>query len=483
MALNPSDVVIALSLDVDTSSLDAINNAAKAINAEFEGMGKGLTKTLMSMNPEVLRKRVATERQVADVSRKYATAKRKEEVSQAGGPLQWMMGNIAGNMAGGGGSKGGQMMAALMGSMGGGGKGGGGSMLGTVGSMVGEAFGGEAGAVIGKAVAEAIPGQIAKPAEMAKQAFESVSNALKGLSGPLGAFGAGLNLLSDAGKAFSGVIKGIPLVGEVLGPMMDAFTAIPGIFADIVTQLVSFVQLGAPAVFENWNMALRDTIGVIGQSFTPVLKLMTEGIRLFADILATILPNMGEVDAALASVKEAWAEVRDALRDVIGVIGPIIKDILIGALKVFGEVIAMVARQVAAALRLLMMIPGFSLLTGIGSGGGMRSSFGAATQPAQIQDANAYQQAMIEAAYSQPPEVTAAEESRDFLQQILSIMQGFTLEGIASALARATVGAPMAAAGSAAAGAAAASVGIPLALMRLGNDLLGRPMDWLQGRE
>src|SRR5262249_36541024 len=124
-----------------------------------------------------------------------------------------------------------------------------------------------------------------------------------------------------------GISAGLhPLPGP-LRPM--GLLPLPAVFKDITSSMVRMASVASPAAFRAWAVALEDVQGVIGRTFVPVLNLMREGVRLFGDVLAEVLPNQQEVGAALAEFRQAFRDMGREVRAVMATAGPDIRDVLI----------------------------------------------------------------------------------------------------------------------------------------------------------
>lgn len=197
----------------------------------------------------------------------------------------------------------------------------------------------------------------------------------------------------------------------------------------MTSSLVRMAGINAPGAIKFFQMALEDVQGVIGRSFVPILNMMRDGVRLFGDILATILPDTREMNAAMSFLRGGFNEFRDALKDAFAELGPIIKAGLITGIKVLSSVLAVVAKSIAAVTRgfAAVLRPIQNVLNALGLTGpsGMQSSVGAAARPAQIQGLDQYQQSLQLAAYSLP----AGEEGED-IQVTLNTTMGNLIDHI-----------------------------------------------------
>ena len=70
---------------------------------------------------------------------------------------------------------------------------------------------------------------------------------------------------------------------------------IAGVVPGVVAGGIAAVGARSPATMERFERALLDVTAVIGETFTPILEVVTEGVKLFGDVLASILPDASEM--------------------------------------------------------------------------------------------------------------------------------------------------------------------------------------------
>ncbi|HEV3385598.1 MAG TPA: hypothetical protein VG097_12345 [Gemmata sp.] len=92
----------------------------------------------------------------------------------------------------------------------------------------------------------------------------------------------------------TGMVSGIMGLGEAIGGML-------GGVASLGQTMAGFVQLANPAIVQMFTNALQDMQAIIGQALTPILQVVTQVIRIGADALASFLPQLGSVIAAMLS--------------------------------------------------------------------------------------------------------------------------------------------------------------------------------------
>lgn len=231
-----------------------------------------------------------------------------------------------------------------------------------------------------------------KQAQLAATAISGggIGAALQDLGGTLGA---------GIGAAFGGP------VGEVIGGAIgdkaaSVLLAIPEQIQRLVGYLTNAVGYGAPAVLKQFQIAMEDIQGVLGQSFAPVLMEGTKIVRLFGDILATLLPNFAEMAQIMGPVQEAFAELNNEVRKAMVEIGPTARQGIIYALQLVAYAAAGTARTLMDLLHAAEYLG--SMLGFEAASGPMRSSIGAAVRPAEITSIESYRRQLQIEAYRQP---------------------------------------------------------------------------------
>lgn len=296
-----------------------------------------------------------------------------------------------------------QYLAALVGGQGEGGR------LGQIGGMLGGAVGGAPGAVLGGAVAEKIPSLLAKPVDAVNGLLGKVGSSLNTLGGSLGPVALGFDAAGGAIKGLGSAVSLIPGVGQALGPMISGLSMLPDLLKGITDTLVGFAAKASPAQFQMWAMALEDVQGVIGGTFLPVLELMRDGVRLFGDALASILPTAGEAREAMAPLRESLQELFGTIREYVGEMGPVLRHGLLVAIRLVSTGLGYMVQGLRMFYQWLQ--PFWTWLRdvlGLRGEEGLRSSVGAAARQAHMGGAEEYQRQLQLSAYTQPGAATAA---------------------------------------------------------------------------
>ena len=321
--------------------------------------------------------------------------------------------------------------------------------------MGAEALAGPIGlAVVAVQAAVKVSGQLASlPYAAINAGLSLVKDGLQDMEGPLGPLGAGINVVSKGMRAFADGVASIPVVGDALGPALKQLAAVPDTFKAITESLVRMSRLASPAQALRLRMATEDAQAVVGRSFLPVLAMITDGVRLAGDALASFLPNDREVNAALRETREALAPLGQMIRQALSTLGPTVRQQLTDAIGFVGKIVSAIATglqelpvgqtielfaEIGAALKqvgsavggvgldlLKLELRGIAIavrfvvealdamleplreigvlsrqITG-GQGEGARSSQNAAARPAQFQSIESYQQQLQQGAYGQ----------------------------------------------------------------------------------
>ena len=159
--------------------------------------------------------------------------------------------------------------------------------------------------------------------------------------------------------------------GSFSGALTSAMSMIGGAAsagAGIVGAGIAAAGVANPKEAELFGQALKDVTGVIGQVFVPVLQVVTQAVRFFGDLLASILPSAEDMAEVMAPIAEIFQSLKEALNPIL----PIIKDVLVKAL----QALAWAVRQLVDGLKWALD------KLGLGGGGtsNWKSSVGAASQ-------------------------------------------------------------------------------------------------------
>lgn len=132
-------------------------------------------------------------------------------------------------------------------------------------------------------------------------------------------------------------------LGDTFGLIARAAPDVAQAVAKLGLSLQSFVALANPAVAEQFTLALKDTLAVIGQALTPVLQVATQILRIFGDAVAGFSGDLGQalgvIASALIPVFEVFAEVFARLgqvaAEVLKFVAPLIRFVAEGIKAVF----------------------------------------------------------------------------------------------------------------------------------------------------
>lgn len=498
-------------------------------------------------DPDIIAKKVQRERELAkakaELSGKEATEHREQErpgffqklmqdpkgsMGDIGKSLSGFLGGMKDEYKKGGV---GGLADTAMSAIKGGGSGGGGGISKLLGAAMGGAEGGAMGAMggaaagamggpIGIAVAAGLEGikvagaGAAVPLQVLNSGLGALDKSFKDLQGPLGPITAGLNLLGSGFDTLAKGVGSIPIIGDLLGPMLSAFAAMPALINSITESLVSFAAKASPGHVKMLQIAVEDVQAVIGRSFIPVLEMLRDGVRLVGNAIATLIPTSDEVRSALNGLFGSLSGFGGQIRDMLTRVGPMVHRFFVEGLGQIGAAMSRVMsyvsgvmefwtaiyevyqvvqeaveplRELLSPLREAMgMGSGFSMLGKIfhavasavsyaahslrsflsmiglvsatAAQGTVTTSVGASAQRATIGGIDEYQKHLQESAYSMPGQATMAQVPSTVAQISTTLTTiSDALRNLPAALARAIRDAATGQAGSAAQAAANAA--------------------------
>lgn len=407
MPLTEEEVLIKLKLQADASGL---NKTLSAFGKQVTAIGDKIVATMAS----AISRATGSKTLGNALTNTYSFFKRpgvQQTISGAVGGYQASKaggGNFAGNVAGA--ATGGLQAAA--------GAAGGPAAAAGVGAAIG----------IGKAIGKTMVTGLSAPAKLIGMVMTTLTGGLRELQGPLGPIGLGFNAVAKGGQLAAKTLGMVsPLFGKALGKSIDF---VIGPAKELTTVLTQMAAVASPGTFKIWTMALEDVQGVIGQAVTPILQTMTEGVRLFGDVLATVLPDMSEMNAVLDEMRPDWEGLKNEIRAFASEFGPTIRN---GIITIFRELAAgagLAARGITwltQQLGVLFRNLGFSAPPG---GQGMRSSQGAAARQASITGLEDYQRQLLTSAFSQPAGASDSPQVQtvNWLERIHGVMERVRIE-------------------------------------------------------
>lgn len=132
-------------------------------------------------------------------------------------------------------------------------------------------------------------------------------------------------------------------LGAGLGAIGGAAGIGVGVAGGVLAGGMAAVGTRSPATAERFERAMMDITAVIGDTFAPIMDLATDGLRLFGDVLASILPTAGEMREVLQPLFGSLQEMREAITP----IAPLIKDEVVSVLKGLAAAVAIAADQIS----------------------------------------------------------------------------------------------------------------------------------------
>lgn len=107
--------------------------------------------------------------------------------------------------------------------------------------------------------------------------------------------------------------EGMHTVATVFKEVTTAIALPLKMFREMGSALAEFVELVNPVAVLQWNLALRDATGVIGNILTPVLEGVTIAMRAFGDVMAKLQPVLqplfNQFGEMIAEYGQIFAEV------------------------------------------------------------------------------------------------------------------------------------------------------------------------------
>lgn len=257
--------------------------------------------------------------------------------------------------------------------------------------------------------------------------FTLLANGLYALQSPLGIIGGAIRGTQQTVYAITNLVKHIPLIGRVLEPLGNSLGNLLGIFHNVTLTLLSMSRMAHPGAYRLYQMAHEDNQSAIGNSFTPIVQLMTLVTRDFGSILLTIIPTMQDVIKIIAIMRPEFESLRNEILQVVKEVGPMIKFYLVGALKAAAFGVGLLTMQLRLFFRLITNSPLYQLyrhMTRNQHLNELPSTVGMTARGASIQNVREYHRNMITNALSMPggsaPErtATATEAIRNILTQM-----------------------------------------------------------------
>ncbi len=173
-----------------------------------------------------------------------------------------------------------------------------------------------------------------------------------------------------------------------------------------------FVAAAAPGAMERFQLAVRDVAGVIGQRLAPVLEVITGIVRLFGDVLQTILPSGNEFADILKPVSALLVDLREALAPIAAVI----HDVLLVGLKALGVALQIVVLPFQIFAKLLTALFG-------GGGKQLDPSQGAAFRQVSFTSSDQFAKSIYQAALKSSVAQPGAKDQVGWLQDISDVLK------------------------------------------------------------
>lgn len=139
--------------------------------------------------------------------------------------------------------------------------------------------------------------------------------------------------VGEAGRAALTTTGAIRAIGSGLSAMTARLLAPVNAVKAIADSIASFVGLANPVAVRLFTLALRDTMAVLGQALTPILKGVTIYVRQFGDVLAKLMPVvqplLDVIGQMIASVAQGAVQLWEAAAPFI----ELFTDVMVTVLK------------------------------------------------------------------------------------------------------------------------------------------------------
>jgi hypothetical protein len=204
---------------------------------------------------------------------------------------------------------------------------------------------------------------------------------------------------------------GAAVGGAVSGAMAAAGLGGLATVGGAIAAGIHGVSVGAPVVFERFTRTLLDISAVIGRSVAPVLETFTQLLRLFGDVLLTVLPSQKEMNEIMKPARDIINELANVFRRLT----PIIRPLIISILRL-GEAMRLATGSALKVIDKLMEKLGLV-------GEDLMSSIGAAPQPARRMGIFEYGQEARLAALAGTDSLTEQKKTNDNLEKTQSWLE------------------------------------------------------------
>lgn len=205
-----------------------------------------------------------------------------------------------------------------------------------------EAAAGPAGIAVAAAaeLAKGI-GQLATaPFQAVNKGLGMLRRGLQDMQGPLGGIGAGISLVGDLFDMVGERINKIPIVGQLLGPVINQLSKMPEALKQILQIGTQLAEKASPGHIRQLGIAIEDAMATIGQAFLPVIEEMIPVIREIGTAIAQGLPSDQEMRQMF---RELFESIKDLVKELAPLAGPMLK-VIVSSVKAIADVMTLLAK-------------------------------------------------------------------------------------------------------------------------------------------
>jgi hypothetical protein len=196
------------------------------------------------------------------------------------------------------------------------------------------------------------------PLAQVQKGFEELGQVLKGTF---------TQTLRDVKRLFDDlsdgkVIASVVSFGRALADLGKSFVAVAGTAAAAGTALGTFVTKANPAVFDQFTLAVRDLMAVVGRALVPLFQtVFIPVVRTAADVLMGLAPVGAALALVLKPLADLFAVVGEVVGRALGKVGEVLTAIA-PTLAGVGAILAQLGNVVRPVLDLLIDIIGGAMV-------------------------------------------------------------------------------------------------------------------------
>lgn len=168
----------------------------------------------------------------------------------------------------------------------------------------------------------------------------------------------GPGIFQQIGKGIRDYQSGMGMVGQGLSGLargsMLPLAAATGVFAaaasGAIQEIANFVSKANPSTYFQFNRALDDLAGTLGQTLTPVLEGVTVFVRTFADAMQGLRPSLEPIMLSMKAIIIEMSRLIDPLsmlmQPALELLGTVMKNIVVPAVTDLVDILTTLAKTI-----------------------------------------------------------------------------------------------------------------------------------------